>query len=184
VPYALTQRPTLQSCSAPQSPWSWQSPGRLRARDPGLLLDAWREAYSFSKHEGRRGHVAARSGDVLLRQLGDALAQRGVEHAATGLGAAWLLTRFAGFRIVTFYIAAPADEGWLREIGFASEPRGANVWLAVPNDAGVFQETSVRDGVRCVHPVQVFLDLKDHPERAEEAASRLRADALNWRSRA
>jgi hypothetical protein len=34
-------------------------------------------------------------------------------------------------------------------------------------------------GVRCVHPVQVYLDLKDHPERSAEAAQQLRRKLLS-----
>jgi hypothetical protein len=34
--------------------------------------------------------------------------------------------------------------------------------------------------VRCVHPVQAYLDLKAQPERAAEAADRLRTERLTW----
>ncbi len=65
-------------------------------------------------------------------------------------------------------------------LGFREDERGANVWLVVPNDAGVFQGASDHDGVRCVHPVQAYLDLKQHPERANEAAEQLRAELIRW----
>jgi len=55
------------------------------------------------------------------------------------------------------------------------------LWLVVPNDTGVFQGAVEKDGIRCVHPAQVYVDLKDHPERAAEAADRLRAELLTWR---
>ena len=55
-----------------------------------------------------------------------------------------------------------------------------NLWLAVPNDSGVFQGAVENDGIRCVHPVQVYLDLKEHPERSAEAADRLRTELLTW----
>ena len=55
------------------------------------------------------------------------------------------------------------------------------MWLVVLNDEGVFHGASEVEGVRCVHPVQVYLDLKAHPERADEAAKKLRAAHLNWR---
>jgi hypothetical protein len=32
-----------------------------------------------------------------------------------------------------------------------------------------------------VHPVQAYVDLKDHPERASEAAAHLRAEVLHGR---
>jgi len=63
----------------------------------------------------------------------------------------------------------------------ANDERGANTWLVVPNDEGFFHGSEVREGIRCVHPVQVYLDLKAHPERSAEAASRLRQEYLKWR---
>ena len=155
--------------------------GAVKAKNPDLLLDAWRETYAFRKHRIIRGHVATRSADLLLKDLAEKLIRHGVDHAATGLGAAWLLSRFAGFRIVTFYLRESPAEDILQSLGFRHDDRGANVWLAVPNDEGVFHGADVREGIRCVHPVQVFLDLKDHPERAEEAAVRLREQYLKWR---
>ena len=52
------------------------------------------------------------------------------------------------------------------------------MWLVVPNDLGVFHGTDICDEVRCVHPVQAYLDLKAHPERASEAAEQLRREVL------
>jgi hypothetical protein len=155
--------------------------GAIRPKDPALLLDAWREAYQFSKHTFHRGHVAARSGDALLRFVTRTLAEQGIEHAATGLAAAWAFTRFAAFRITTVYVPADPSPALLERLGCREEPRGANLWLAVPNDAGVFQGAALKDGIRCVHPVQVYVDLRDHPERAAEAAERLRSELLTLR---
>ena len=154
--------------------------GAVRPRDPDLLLDAWREDYDFEKHQIIRGHVAARSGDALLRQLVDRLNQVSVSHAATGLAAAWLMDRFAGFRIATLYLANEPSPELLGSLSFREEERGANVWLVVPNDAGVFFGATTIDGIRCAHPVQIYLDLQAHPERAGEAAQKLRAAHLNW----
>lgn len=154
--------------------------GAIRPRDPGLLLDAWREDYDFSKHRVLRGHAPARSGDALLRRMAEALRKRGEEYAATGLAAAWLLTKFTGFRIVTLYLAEQPSPALLEHLGFREGAAGANAWLVVPNDEGVFHGASDRDGIRCVHPVQAYLDLKGHPERAREAAEQLRADMPSW----
>lgn len=154
--------------------------GGIRAKDPVLLLDAWREAYQFSKHTLLQGHVAARSGDALLRFVADTLSDRKVEHAATGLAAAWALTHFAAFRIATVYLASDPSPELLSQLGFREDARGANLWLVIPSDEGVFQGAIDKDGIRCVHPAQVYVDLKEHPERAAEAAERLRAELLTW----
>lgn len=156
--------------------------GAIRPRDSGLLLDAWREAYSFWKHQVLRGHMPARSGVGLLRQLAEGLRENKNEYAATGLAAAWLLTKFAGFRLVTIYVPEPPSAEFLSYLGFREEERGENVWLVVPNDEGVFHGAADRDGVACVHPIQAYLDLRDHPGRAKEAADHLRAELLDWRA--
>jgi hypothetical protein len=154
--------------------------GPVRVRDASLLLAAWREEYQFSKHTITRGHIAARSGDAVARFVSDGLIAAGVEHAATGLAAAWQLTHFAAFRIATFFVIGDFPSELRTSLGFREVPRGANVWIATPNDSGVLQGAEERDGVRCVHPVQAYLDLKEHPERAAEAANQLRSELISW----
>ena len=156
--------------------------GEIRLRDPNLLLDAWREAYDFSMHHIIPGHMAARSGEEALRILASSMHDHRVRYAATGLAAAWLLTKFSGFRLTTMYVAERPASEILEALGFREEERGANVWIVVPKDEGVFQGTDQRDGITCVHPVQAYLDLKDQPERAKEAADHLRAELLKWSS--
>lgn len=158
-----------------------EASGALRVKDPALLLDAWRDEYRFDKHVLLQGHVAARSGDALARFVGDTLAKGSVEHAATGLAAAWQMTHFAAFRIATFFLAESPSKELREKLGFREDARGANLWLVLPNDAGVFHGAETQGGLRCVHPVQAYLDLKAHPERATEAAERLRSELLSWR---
>ena len=153
----------------------------IRPKDPALLLDAWRESYQFSKHTIYQGHVAARGGDALLKFACDTLAKQNVEHAATGLAAAWAFTRYATFRIATVYLTGDPSSELIEKLTFREDPRGANLWLVVPNDVGVFHGAVEKDGIRCVHPVQAYLDLKSHPERASEAAEHLRNEFLHWK---
>ena len=158
--------------------------GAVRARDPKLLLEAWAEHYAFERHHLLRGHVAARSGDELLARASSVLSSAGIEHAATGLAGAWLLTHFAAFRTVTCYVADLPSNEVLDSLGFHEEERGANLWLALPVDEGVFAGVEERDGLPCASPLQVWLDLKGQPERAGEAARHLEETLLSWRSRA
>jgi hypothetical protein len=152
--------------------------GAVRVVDPDVLLDAWLEAYDFSKHTIQAGHVSTRTSEELVRKLSGEFSRRNMGYALTGLGAAWALTEHAGYRLVTFFVAEePADEV-LAEVGFRDEPRGANVWLVVPNDVGVFDGAEDRGGVQVVHPVQAYLDLKGQPERAREAGEDLRNKLL------
>ena len=90
------------------------------------------------------------------------------------------MSEFADYRINTIYLSEPVFEP--EKLGLRSVERGENVWIVVPKDEGVFQVTQEISGVSCVHPVQVYLDLLAHPERADEAAKELRASLLTWRA--
>ncbi len=155
------------------------SDGAVRARAPSLLLDAWAQRYSFADHRVHRFQTVARTGHAALQSLAKKLSASGTTWAATGLSAAYMWTRFADFRLTTVFVEQlPRD---MEALGLHPVERGENVWLVVPRDEGVFYK-KVEQGVWCVHPVQVYLDLLGQPERAAEAATHLRAELLQWRA--
>lgn len=154
--------------------------GAVRARDPDLLLDAWQDTYDFNRHRIVKGHAPARSGDELLQRVAKQLSREKLDHAATGLSAAWLWTNFAAFRLVTIYVSSMPPRSLLEQIEFSDEPKGANLWIVLPDDEGVFHRSQKQEGIQCVSPVQTYLDLKGQPERAKDAAGELRRKLLNW----
>lgn len=100
--------------------------GAVRPRDPGLLLDAWRQDYDFSKHRIVRGHVPARSGELLMQRVASELAGGGAGVAFTALPAAWLMAGFATFRLVTVYLDKGPSSDSLERRGFREDDGGAN----------------------------------------------------------
>lgn len=154
--------------------------GGVRPKNPDLLLDAWSEKYDFSKHRILKGYVAERTSDLVLSRLSAFFEAGDMDYALTGLSAAWVLSHFATFRTSTIYLRDFPSENSLKALGFTKGERGSNVWLVVPNDEGVFEGISNTQGITCVHPVQVYLDLKAHPERAKEAAEIIRSEYLKW----
>ena len=158
--------------------------GQVSVPDPSVLLDAWSEQYRFDRHRLVKGHLAARSGDELTRKLVSRLEKHDIRHAFTGLVAAWQWTHFAMFRLASVYLPDGASPSVIDALGVREESRGANVWLLVPDDDGVVAGASDVEGVRCVHPVQTWLDLASHPERADEAAARIRELELHFRREA
>jgi hypothetical protein len=150
----------------------------VRPSDPDLLLDAWADAYRFDRHDIVVGHASG-SGVELARDLSQRLESLEVEHALTGLPAAWLLDGFATFRLSTIYVDGdPRDVAERLEL--RRNERGANVQLVCPDDDGVFWNARDVDGVPVASPVQVYLDLLALPERAREAAEHLRSERLLW----
>lgn len=159
--------------------------GGVGTERPTLLLDAWREKYEFGDHNIVKGTVAARESQELTKRLAHTLEDAGRAYAVTGLSAAWILSSFARYRITTIYLDQEPDDALKREIGLREDPHGANLWLTIPNDEGVFhgasrRETAEQESIQCVHPVQVYLDLLGHPERSSEAAEEVRQQYLTW----
>ena len=158
-----------------------QNKNGVRPSNPDVLLDAWNAVYDFNRSRILKGHVSARTGDELQAKLADKLRQKNVEYAMSGLGAAWLYTQFAAFRLSTVYLSSMPPDTLLDEIQFSNEPRGANLWIVIPDDNGVFSESEELFDIQCVSPLQTYLDLKAHPERAKEAANELRTSKLSWK---
>ncbi len=153
-------------------------PDGIQVTDPDTLLAAWRDEYRFGRHHVIRGHIASGAGISPVHSIASTLFQADARYAATALPAAWLLTRHAGYRLCTVYLLEPPSAGLKMDLGFRDEERGANTWLVVPNDEGVFDRAKELEGVNCVHPLQAYIDLKHHPERAAEAAEELRQRVL------
>lgn len=143
--------------------------GVVMASRPAQMLADWRSEYEFGQHEIIKGHITARGPDELVTKISKHL---GDDMAFTALAAAAHQAPFAGYRLVTAYVNQRPEESTLNGMGFREEPRGANIWLVIPNDEGVFHGSNANHN-RCVHPIQAYLDLKDHPERSSEAAEHL-----------
>ncbi len=154
---------------------------RLRPREPNLLLDAWAQDYRFDRHHTVAGHLSG-NGVELARELQRRLRAEAVDHAFTGLPAAWAIDSFARFRLVSVYVTG--DPGTAADaVGMRRNERGANVQLIGPDDRGVLDGRETFNGLLCVSAVQVFLDLGHLPERAAEAAEQLRSHGGLWHGR-
>jgi hypothetical protein len=156
------------------------SEGAVRPRDPSLLIESWRDVYEFDRHLIIKGHVPARSGEELLQQVVAALVVDKFRWAMTGLSAAWLYTGFAAFRLTTVYVSGTPTSSLLKRLEFSEESKGANLWIVLPADEGVFFGSQSQAGIQCVSAIQTYLDLKGQPERANDAAVELRRRLLNW----
>lgn len=155
--------------------------GRLWSlRDPARLLEAWGTQYDFGKHDILQGHRVSNDSSEAARGIHETLSASGVTHAATGLTGAWLRTGFASHRLTTFFLDRTPTTELLDELEVRETDRGPNVWLVVPKDPVVFSGVSEAGGIPCVHPIQLYLDLGAHPERAPEARERVREECLGW----
>ena len=59
--------------------------------------------------------------------------------------------------------------------------REGNVWLYLPQDAGVLQVTQMAQALPVVTDAQLYVDLRTMPGRAREQAEVLREKCLQWK---
>ncbi len=159
---------------------SQSNEGTYYVPDPSQLLSAWYNSYDFEEHHIIKGHIPSRTGDELLKKLVNNLKNQNIPSWATGLAAAWQYTHHAMFRIASVYLKEIPNKQALNSIGFVDEPQGANTWLVIPKDEGVLYGANESSEIQLVSPLQTYLDLKGHPERAKEAAEELRKQYLQW----
>lgn len=99
-------------------------------------------------------------------------------YALTAEAAAEQLAPFARFSRVEMYV--DETEAWERALDLTPVPRGGNVDLIVPVDAGVFDGAVQAGALSLVSRPQLYVDLKRRAGPASEAADFLRDREALW----
>ena len=105
-------------------------------------------------------------------------------YAATGALAAQRFDPIAPARLATIYVTDPSQA--IDHLDLRETETGANVVLLEPLDPVVFDRTVEHDGLRCVAPSQLAVDLLAGPGRepsqGEEMLSWMERNGQAWRS--
>ncbi len=150
-----------------------RSATRLADRD--ALLDGWAAAPAPGDLTFER--VATVQGpEALLRIIRAFTAPR--PYAITAEAGADKIAPFARFSRVEMYVDDPA--GWDRALGLTAVPRGGNLVLIKPVNAGVFDGSFERDGVSLTSRPQLYVDLVRRGGAAAEAAAFMRERGDLW----
>ena len=94
---------------------AFASPTRTRCSPPGGRITDLTAITLFG------GHIAAGGGDQLIQAIAGVLSRIEEPYAATALPAAWLWTRYAGFRLATVYLSTLPSAGLKKELVFREE---------------------------------------------------------------
>ncbi len=151
------------------------SDGLIICDKPGLLVDTWDQAYDFERHRIRRGQITSESGIDLVGKVRTGLERAGSMHAFTGQPALRSLGQSETVELVTVFVSQFPEDKKLSSMGFTDNPSGNNVWFVEPDDEGVFHGSRIENGINYVHPIQLYLDLKSHPEPAPNARTEIRS---------
>jgi hypothetical protein len=88
---------------------------------PEVRIRQWTVSFPFAL----RRLLAACSSEELQQRLAEAFVAQGIEYAATGIGAAWVLTGFASFRLVTICWRKPP--GGSLVVHLTTDPTGGRL---------------------------------------------------------
>ena len=143
---------------------------------PDLLVADWVENYSIRQNTVHEFYSFDSVADIEHR-VASACEVLGARYAFTGFSAGARLAPSVRYKRVMVYVAA-AVERVAAEAGLKPVDSGANVWLIVPYDEGVFYNSRGVEGASVVSPVQAHLDLTCLRGRGQEGAEAILREEL------
>ena len=147
-----------------------QSRGRVEAVDWQGAIRRWAEDYDQAGSNTATAFLEPRGLAAIIGKLQAAP----VTYAATGAFAAQRFDPVAPARAATLYVTDAV--GAAESLGMRETDAGANVVLLEPFDRVVFDRTVERDGLRCVAPSQLAVDLLTGPGREPSQGEQM----LSW----
>jgi hypothetical protein len=150
--------------------WAKETEGGITLTHPDKLLQDWAQVWARRRFAVRR-FVSLDVVNTTESKLAHAarFTFPNAQFAVTGLSAAWRHAPWVRYEQVMAYWSGDADE-LAKEAKLKGAETGANVFLLVPRDEGVFHEVQHLAGLPVVSSVQTYLDLQREPGRGVEAA--------------
>jgi hypothetical protein len=145
------------------------------------VIRRWAKDYDISTSNRVSTYLEPHGLTALSAKLG----KLKVGYAITGAFAAQRFSPVTPARLAAIYVDDVV--GWSERLDLRPTESGANVWLVEPYDDVVFDRTACRDGVVCVSPTQLAVDLLTGPGRdpseGEELLAWMKGDDHAWRTR-
>jgi hypothetical protein len=141
---------------------------RVRASEPQQLLAAWLEHYTYRKNRIREFYTLDNPADA-ERLLGEYCRSANLPCALGLFSGAARVAPHVRTNKAFIFVAGDLDEV-AKDLEWKHVTSGANVMLLSPYDSGVFLFDRTIQHLNVVSDVQLYLDLKTHKGRGEEAA--------------
>lgn len=136
---------------------------------PFALLEEWSQEYSFRRNTAG-DYYTMLSISEWEQRLGEVCQKKNIPYALTGFSAAARIAPSVRYQRAMAYVLGEQMQDLVEQLDIKSVTSGANVTILDPYDEGVFYGSQLRNGLRLVSPVQMYLDLKSFRGRGEEAA--------------
>ncbi len=145
---------------------------------PGELLNEWKRNYSYTDNKIDL-YYSAVSPAELEKLLADAAKSQRFRFALTMFSGASRVAPFVRYNFASFYYSGSVDE-LAAELQLKPAPSGANVWIFIPGDDGIYYGAQNVGDVAVASNVQLYLDLINFKGRGEEQAAAIRQQLLGY----
>ncbi|MHC9540735.1 MAG: type IV toxin-antitoxin system AbiEi family antitoxin [Vulcanimicrobiota bacterium] len=143
----------------------------IKVTEPALLLKNWADNYTY-----KRNQVSDYYTMLPLEECEQKLAffceDEHIGYGVSGFSGAARLVPSVKYNRIMIYVQGDR-ELLVSKFDLKKAESGANVIMMEPYDKGVFYGSTMKDSMRIVSPVQLYLDLYSVPGRGQEAAERL-----------
>lgn len=160
--------------------WAIETAEGIVLLHPGMLLDAWRDAYEPPPGQRVNFYTIKSPKELETAHLNPPHKDPPHITRAAFSAAAWLA---AYGRVSTqyFYVDLTGYKFLKDQLDLSQVERGENVVVTVLGDIGPLRDSvEAAPGIICTSPVQTYLDLWALGERGREAADHLRDTKLPW----
>lgn len=147
---------------------------------PAELLDQWTTVYNVSEVETIPLYTFQRSVPLFAKKLGQAAAKLEKPYALTLHAGASLVSPFTRFNETHFYARKADVAAWTQALDLRPAESGANAFILVAKDDGVFYRQQEIEGSKVVSTTQLYLDLYNYPARGREQAEVLRRERMGF----
>ena len=146
---------------------------KLMLKDKSRLLDTWRNAYFFENNSIKSFYTFEKNKDTIFKKIAESANLIESRYAFTLHSGASFIAPFVRYTDIHMYVESEIDQ-WIKKLDLRPVESGANIFLILPYDEGVFQGLQTINGKKVVSNIQLYLDLYNYPKRGREQADFLR----------
>lgn len=148
----------------------------IKVAEPALLLKNWADNYIYT-----RNRIFDYYTMLPLEECEQKLAffceDEHIDYGVSGFSGAARYVPSVRYNRIMIYVQGDS-EFLARTLNLKKAESGANVIMMEPYDKGVFYGSALKESIRIVSPVQLYLDLQSVPGRGSEAAERLYEEVI------
>lgn len=151
-----------------------------RVVNPSRLLDILSQQYNFSKNKVISLYSFEKDTYKLIREIAAQSKKLEIDYALTMHAGASQIAPFVRFEDIYFYTKNEQLSKWISALDLKQTELGGNVFLVVPQDEWILNQTQIANDLKIVNNVQLYMDLVNYPKRGKEQAEFLRKEKMGF----